>query len=170
MALLLFVAGCWWFPPSSTSTTGMAGRIVGPDGAPVEGLLVETVESSVRTDADGRFGLYYKRPDTHVHFIHQGTWFRRRYRPEDAGSVVELRLPATAPREVRCGPHACDVELIWAFSPGFTGKARTRCEPDATTTLRHAPIGEPTVICRDDGGRPLQIQPRILPDRIEIGP
>jgi hypothetical protein len=163
------LAACWWFPPTETSTSGMAGVVHRADGTPFAGLLVETVESTERTDADGRFGLYYKRPDTHVHFIDEGIWYRRRYVEADAGTVVDVRLPETAPLTVDCGMFACDVELRWELSPGFTGKGRTRCEPDATPVVRGAPAVAPAKItCRDGAAPPVDIVPDVSPGRVVL--
>lgn len=169
MFWMLVLGGCWWVPPEGTSASGMAGRVLGPDGVPLVGQLVETVESTVQTDADGTFGLYYKRPDTHVHFIHEGTWYRRMYLPADDGRVVTLQLPESGPRSLVCGEQACDVELKWELSPGFSGKQRARCEPGRTVELPSAPLGSPEPTCRV-GGKAIPVVLRAEGPRLELGP
>lgn len=163
----LLLTGCWWFPPEGTSASGMAGRLLDAEGAPLAGHLVETVESTVETDPDGSFGLYYKRPDTHVHFIHASTWYRRRYVESDAGSVVEIRLPETRDRVLSCGPFACDVELRWELGPGFSGKRRLTCASNAEPVVEDAPVGEPKITCRVEGAE-VPVQTRITEQRIAL--
>lgn len=166
---MVVLSGCWWFPPTSTSRSGMAGKVVGADGEPVVDLLVETVESTERTDAEGAFGLYYKRPDTHVHFLREDVWYRRRYVDDDAGTVVQLKLPATEPLTLACGRNTCDVEVVWTLSSGFTAKARTRCVPDAMPVVPGAPNSEPSkVTCREGTQKPAKVVPTYHRGRLTL--
>ncbi|MCB9674128.1 MAG: hypothetical protein H6737_03375 [Alphaproteobacteria bacterium] len=140
-------------------------------GAPVAGLLVETVESTVRTDEDGRFGLHYKPPDTHVHFVHEEAWYRRQYLPEDDGTVVEIALPATRSLDVDCGAYTCALQLQWDLGPGYTAKRTGRCEAGKTTTLPGSPPGQPTVSCREKVTEPeLEHSARMTGDLLELRP
>lgn len=167
---MVVLTGCWWFPPTETSRSGMAGRVVDAAGTPMAGLLVETVESTERTDEDGAFGLYYKRPDTHVHFIHDGIWYRRRYVAADDGTVVQLQVPRAQPLRLDCGQNACDVEVVWDLGSGFTGKGRTRCEPEAQPVIKGAPDLEPSkVTCREGTQQPEKIVPEYVTGRLTLG-
>lgn len=165
---LLGLAACWWFPPASTSTQGMTGTLHTSDGEPLVGHLVETVESTVQTDAEGRFGLHYKRPDTHVHFVHDGTWYRRRYVEADEGTSVRLQLPETHPLTVGCAGFTCDVELRWSLGPGFSGKQRVKCV-GGDVSVERVPVGQPEVTCRETGGGKLDVRGEVVGDRLELG-
>ena len=55
----LCLMGCpYWADPTTTSTSGMAGRVQDSGGEPVEGLTVHNLESTTLTDSSGEFGLY----------------------------------------------------------------------------------------------------------------
>ncbi|MEZ4322705.1 MAG: hypothetical protein R3F61_34880 [Myxococcota bacterium] len=173
VALSAGLVGCpWWSPPDATDTSGMSGRLVDASGAPVVDQLVETVESTVRTGPDGEFGLYYKPPDTHIHFTRDDTWFRRAYRPDDEGTVVEVRLPETRALDVDCGAFTCALQLTWELGPSFTARRNGRCEAGKTTTLPGSPEGEPTAVsCREKVTEPeLALSWRRVGNRLDLLP
>jgi len=171
-ATLLFLVGCpWWSPPDTTSEAGMVGVVTGSDGAPVVELLVETVESTVRTDDEGRFGLYYKPPDTHVYFTYEDAWYRRVFREQDRGKTVEIALPKTRSLDVACGGFDCALRLHWDLGPGMSARRTGRCKAGETLALPGSPMGTPTVSCRTKVTEPeLPLSLQIDGDRLELLP
>lgn len=150
--LCLGLVGCpWWTPPSTTSTSGMAGVVHDAGGKPIQGLEVVNLESTTITDAEGGFGLYYKRPDLHVNFEVDGVWYRRVYREEDEGRRLVLDLPDTKPLDVDCSGLECELELRWDLGSGLSAKERMSCTADGHPSLAAAPVGEPTVKCTKGG-------------------
>lgn len=149
--LLLLILACHWSPPTSTSSTGMAGRVLAANGTPIEGLEVLNLEMATKTNPQGEFGLYYKRPDLHASFERDEIWYRRVYRPEDDGARVDITLPATQPLQVDCAGLACDLELRWDLGDGLQAQVRKRCDAGVQPAIPHAPAGSPEVLCRQKG-------------------
>lgn len=132
--------------PSETGPSGMVGRVVGPDGSPVAGLVIQTVEAEAVTDEAGAFRVTWKEPDTHLFFSREGLVWHRSLQPGDP-KEVELKLPATQRRELGCGTSATTVRLEWALGPGWVARATVDCEAGATVALRAAPPTDPTATC-----------------------
>ena len=171
-APLIFLSGCpWWSPPGTTSEAGMVGVVTGAEGRPVVDLLVETVESTVRTDEAGGFGLYYKRPDTHVYFTYQDAWYRRVFREQDRGKTVQISLPRTRSLDVSCGDFDCALRLHWDLGPGMSARRTGRCKAGQTVALPGSPVGTPTVSCRPKVTEPeLPLSLELEGDRLELLP
>lgn len=156
------LAGCW--KPRTTGPTSMLGRVVDTDGTPLAGLSVETAEARDITDADGAFAVHYKEPAQFVFFDHDGLRFQRAYRPEDAGAVVTIQLPARGPTWTACDVHPpCDATLTWALPDALRASARVRCDrlvdgnpprpvlpanlgPPAEATCRAEPTAAPEAV------------------------
>jgi len=173
--VLLLALGCG--EPRTTGPTAMVGRVVDASGVPVGGLRMETLETSTVTDPDGNFAIRYKEPDLHVTWTMDRVHWRRVYRDdEDQGRVVEITLPAMAPRRMHCGED-CHYELEWAFGEGLTARLTGLCHDGEEYSLGDVPVALPVARCRGseepatlleyDGGW------RLLPPaeelRIEVG-
>ncbi|HHO50194.1 MAG TPA: hypothetical protein ENK18_04795 [Deltaproteobacteria bacterium] len=130
-----------------TSETTLAGRLLDPQGQPVEGVLVQSLEGQARTRADGRFSVEIKPPSRLAHFTVAGIWYRRRVLPGEDGHVLELQLPPTRAAELRCPPVDCELQLTWPLAPGFEAQLRPGCSPGASVGLPAAPAAIPEVSC-----------------------
>ncbi|MBW1880466.1 MAG: carboxypeptidase regulatory-like domain-containing protein, partial [Deltaproteobacteria bacterium] len=126
----------------------MVGQVLDPNGAPVPGVLVESIEAGDRTDAEGAFFVQYKAPEQHVHFLREGVWYRRVYRAEDDGQVLVLRLPPVRAVRLDCERvEPCDLTLSWDLGDGFSARMTTRCPHGDTASLQGVPVGEPEAGC-----------------------
>lgn len=169
--LPLWLAGCHWLTPTVTDETAMAGFLRDPGGAPVVGQKVESVETSVLTDEEGRFGLHYKRPETYVHFRWNEMQYRRAYRPEDEGHPVEILLPPIRSLEVACGHLSCALTLDWDLADGLSARWDGRCEAGRSVLIPGAPQGVPAVACRPKvTDPPADLVTRLSTDRLELLP
>lgn len=149
----------------------MRGVVLRPDGKPVVGLKVETVESSVETDENGDFGLYYKPPDTHVYFDWENAWYRRAYQEGDAGKRIEILLPPTRSLQVDCGDFTCRLTLDWEYGDGLLARRRGRCEAGESVVLDGSPQGVPAVSCQAKVTEPdLPLSTRMGEDLLELLP
>ncbi len=149
----------------------MRGVVLQPDGKPVVGLKVETVESSVRTDENGEFGLYYKPPDTHVYFDRENAWYRRAYKPADDGKQIEILLPPTRSLQVDCGGFTCRLTLDWEYDDGLLVRRRGACEAGDSVVLDGSPQGVPEVRCQAKVTEPdLPLSIRMSEDLLELLP
>ena len=166
------LSGCpWWSPPEATSEAGMRGVVLQADGKPVVGLKVETVESSVRTDEAGDFGLYYKPPDTHVYFDWENAWYRRAYQAVDEGKRVEILLPPTRSLQVDCGTFDCRLTLDWEYGDGLLARRRGTCTAGESVVLDGSPQGVPAVKCQAKVTEPdLPLSVRMDDDLLELLP
>lgn len=173
------LAGCWM--PTETGPKGMVGRVVDVGGLPLAGVDVMTLEERVPTDAEGGFAIQYKPPETFVNWSHGGAWYRRVFRPEDQGKVLEIRLPALRDVDLFCevAPPAgvtaqpcARVELAWDLGDGLFAKADVACGR-IPTRLVAVPVGAPTATCgvpvrvaEEHAG--LVVRPPSTPVRVEI--
>jgi hypothetical protein len=150
MVWLLLLNGC--FEPTETGPLAMVGRVLDPNGAPVPDLLVESIEAGDHTDAEGAFFVQYKAPEQHVHFLREGVWYRRAYRAEDDGQVVELRLPAVGAARLACERvEPCDLALSWDLGDGFSARLTARCTHGDTLAIQGVPGGQPEAVCAGSG-------------------
>jgi hypothetical protein len=178
--LLIHLLAC--NTPRDTGPTSMVGTIRDPSGAPLAGVQVETLEARWTTDADGRFAVNYKEPSQWLEFQHDGVRYRRFYRPEDDGKVVDVVLPAVAPTRLACEMDAsCTGTLTWTLTDGLTAQVSAPCDRDDAQTVPAAPSGAPDqatcrtapaapdepakVRVRDDG---LIMSPPLVPVRVEL--
>ena len=146
--LWLLWVGCW--EPKSTGPSGMVGRVVDSGGAPIAGVLVESLEAEVASDAAGRFAVQYKAPDQFVHFVVHDTWYQRSYLPTDQGREVALQLPPLVDRQVRCAPalQGAKVELRWEWSESWSARRAVTCpaaDVGSAVILSGVPAGFPQV-------------------------
>ena len=148
--LLIWMSACWWNPPTQTGRNGMSGQILDFQGDPISGAQVYNLESSVETDEDGRFGLYYKPPDTNVYFVLDGVKFWRNYRDEDEGQVVRIQLPVTSALDLDCGDLTCRLDLKWDLGDGLLAKVSQACAADRHTVW--GVPGVPEASCRAGSG------------------
>lgn len=160
--ILLLTSACW--SPKDTGPQSMIGVVSDAAGAPIPGLSMDTIEAHAVTDAEGRFGVNYKEPSQWVGFEHQALAYRRTWRPEDNGTVVQIQVPPTQPATLRCElVEPCDAVMTWELPEGLTISSRLRC--DRTAPLQHPglPAGPPThASCRATTTapeQPLFVQP-----------
>jgi hypothetical protein len=175
----LWMLGCHWTPHES-GPNGLVGRLLDPMGMPLAGVPVESLEARERTDEEGRFAVQYKPPDELVHFVWNGTWYKRVYRDEDAGKVVDVKLPPVRDAKLSCAlDQPCDLELGWDLGEGLTARVTTACTPGAEPVLLPSiPKGTPSLQCRgaegnraavlEDRGETMEILPPPVPVRVEI--
>jgi hypothetical protein len=153
----------------------MVGRLIDSDGKPAAGVLVESLEAEVTSDADGRFAVQYKSPDQFVHFVFRETWYQRAYRPEDDGKAVLVTLPSTREAEVRCelGVRGA-VELAWDLGEGLSARRSVSCAGTPGVVLGGLPPGSPTAraagqpIDVEEGGGAIHLFPPSYPVKIEL--
>jgi hypothetical protein len=153
----------------------MVGRLIDSDGKPVAGVLVESLEAEVTSDADGRFAVQYKSPDQFVHFVFRETWYQRAYRPEDDGKVVLVTLPSTRDVEARCelGVQGT-VELSWDLGEGLSARRSASCGGPPGVALGGLPPGLPTAraaghsIDVEEGGGVIHLIPPSFPVKVEL--
>ncbi|MBX2797880.1 MAG: carboxypeptidase-like regulatory domain-containing protein [Myxococcales bacterium] len=148
-----------------TTETTLVGKIVDSSGAPVSGVLVQSIEDGHTTGSDGGFRLKVEPPNRFVHFTSKGTWYRRNGVASDEGKVFELTLPEVAELAVQCPDVACDLALVWELSEGFEAQFRPACEPGGTAEVPAAPTSAPTVRCTQGKNR----DQRLLPMDVEYG-
>lgn len=156
MLVLLLALGCG--EPRVTGPDAMVGQIVDASGAPLGGLRVETLETFVVTDTEGRFAIRYKDPDRHVNWTTEQVHWRRLYRPADQGEVVRIALPEMLPRRMHCSV-TCEYALDWAFADGLTARLTGRCVEGEDHSLGTVPTTVPEASCL----RPASV-PTIVPE------
>lgn len=152
LPLLVLTASLACGKVRETGPHSMIGRVLDANGDPVAGLDVTTIESETRTDDDGRFAVTYKEPSRWVSFTLDGLRYQRAYRPDDDGTVVEIRLPATERTGLGCEFAApCEATLTWQLGDDLEATARATCDRDEAYVLDAAPAGLPSeVTCRND--------------------
>lgn len=171
MMLVVALLACW--TPKETGPTGMVGRVLDPDGQPLAGLAVTTVEANAVTDADGRFAVSYKEPSQWASVPWRGLAWRRDYAPADDGVVVDVKLTPTHPVVVGCDVYpACDALLTWEVADQLVAELRVRCDRDTPAQVEGVPEGPPTsAVCQpsaDGPGGPLRVV--TAADRLELTP
>lgn len=171
MNLVVTLLACW--TPTETGPTGMVGRVLSPDGEPLAGLAVATVEANAVTDAEGRFAVSYKAPSRWATVTWRGLAWRRAYDPADDGAIIDLQLVPTHPVVVDCDVvPACDALLTWEVSDRLAAELRLRCDREAPAQIEGVPFGTPTrAACQpsaDQPGGPVRVA--VTGDRLEITP
>jgi hypothetical protein len=171
MILLVTLLACW--TPTETGPTGMVGRVLSPEGEPLAGLPVSTVEANAVTDAEGRFAVSYKEPSRWATATWRGLAWRRTYDPADDGAIVDLQLVPTHPVVVDCDViPACDALLAWEVSERLVAELRVRCDREVPAQVEGVPFGTPTrAACQpsaDQPGGPLRVV--VDGDRLGITP
>lgn len=149
--LLALAPACWSPRGKGTGPSNMEGVVLTAEGTPLAGLAVDTIESTWRTDAEGRFAVTYKEPSRFLHFEHEGLWFQRFYREADAGQDVTVRLPETQTETISCWvEEACDLTLVWEREDGLRTTLRGEsCGPEDLRFRATVPDGPPTrATCR----------------------
>ena len=157
MTLLLLLAACGGDDVTTERT--FVGRVHGPGGTPLPGLLVESMEAQSTTDEAGRFAVKIKPHAGLAHFTLKGTWYRHKLQEADLGQVVDLAVPEVREVQLTCPPVACSLQLRWPLSEGFEAQVRPRCEAGATVAIEAVPAGLPEVVCTTGKGR----EKRVLP-------
>jgi hypothetical protein len=171
LPLLFLVTACW--APKDTGPRSMIGRLLDANGQPLAGVKVESVESESVTDADGNFAINYKEPQQYLFFTHEDVWYKLTYQPGvDDGHPVELRLPKTRTRFVRCLHDPCDAKVVWTLGDGFEATARTRCDQEATVRPRVPDVAaEPTGTCRASATAPeTELYATYKGDQLQLSP
>ncbi len=156
---------------TETGEVGLVGTVVGPDGQPVAGLEVSTLEARVKTADDGRFAIGWKPPNQLVHFKVQGLHYERPFQADDAGRQVTIALPASRATEVQCPTEPCALELRWPLADGLRAVHRLPCTPGRRASLAAAPVTTPEVGCRvgaGTGARHLSVHPVDRGDTIAV--
>lgn len=169
--LLLLSAGCW--SPSHTGPRSMIGTVLTPDGEPVAGLRIDTLESSWKTDATGAFKVNYKAPSQYLHFTVGKLWFKRTYLPSDDDSVVQLTLPRLTQAPMRCDANTtCEAQLTYALSDGFTARLSAPCDPAAPNTTVAYPADAliTEAVCLTSDNQTLPISARMRRGTLHITP
>lgn len=182
MPWLLLLLGCW--EPTSTNARGMVGTLVGPDGIPIDGQVVESLEGRAVTDALGTFKVAWKEPSTYIHFQREGLWFKRFWQPDQDTSLVTVALPELVQTRVWCEHvEVCKTELTWKRDDGLIVTARPTCDPDdhrPEPMWIPAGLGAPSGVCKGETskerspmatrlqGDQLRLTPPLVPLRIEL--
>ena len=148
MTLALLLIACHWIEPTTSSESALVGRVLAPGGFPASDVRVDGLEASDFTDEEGRFAVRYKSDSAYVTVQQEATWFRRNYREEDAGTVVDLQLPQLGLRRLQCELAApCRARLSWELSDGLLAWVEVPCESGITVPLPGVPAGEPEARC-----------------------
>ncbi len=153
---LLLLVSC--FEPTESGPGALVGRVLGPLDLPIADLQVQSLEARSVTDKDGAFAVQFKEPDQHVTFTFRGAFYRRVYRPEDAGQKVRVEVPELRDSPVTCRIDApCKLAMSWDLGDGLSATASYACVPGGGGTIPGVPgrpattatCGEMTVM--DDG-------------------
>ena len=160
-----------------TGPRGLVGVLTDQAGEGIAGLEVHSLEAQAVTDAEGRFAVRWKDPETLVRFERNGVRYQRSYQPDDEGTVVEIRLPQTRAVTVHCPPEPCRLGLRWDLGPGFRARWGVACAPGDLPTLGAAPAGTPDLECTatdgaafvlEDQGSALFVRPTPVPLRVWV--
>lgn len=174
----LLLLSCWKEPVQS-GPAALVGVLLDPQGAPIRGQVVESIEARDVTDAEGRFAVEFKAPNQVVHFARDGVWYSRRYAPTDTGKVVTLALPPTGDTPLRCRlAEPCDLTLEWDLGDPFVARVVEECTPDRVVELIAVPLAVPDAVCRSATserpavvravGEAWQALPEPQPVRVEV--
>jgi hypothetical protein len=137
----------------------MVAQVRLADGTPVVGLTVESVEAKALTGPDGSFAVTYKEPNLHAHFRFEGAFYKRAYRRDDHGSVIQLLLPELEDLTLGCPEVVCSADLSWELAPGFDARTTVACRPGIERALGKVPKLPATLACRASrAGPPLDLQ------------
>ena len=137
--------GCW--APTETGPKGMVGQILSPEGSPIPGIHVNTLEERVVSDQEGRFAIQYKSPEQYIHFMWGKTWFRRPYLEADLGGVVDITLPAFSTVDLVC-QYTCDLDLQWQLPGGLEARMRSKCVAGKESEPLTIPTPKSTMSCQ----------------------
>lgn len=138
--------------PETSGDRGMVGRVVDASGRPVVGLVVDSLEASSTTDADGRFAVWFKPPEQLVTFQTAGVGFTRRLLPAEWGQAVALALPVLKDVEVACASVAGPVALAFQLDEAMTARRVVPCGSRAQLPDGVDPTVEGAVVERTSNG------------------
>ncbi len=176
----------WWLPlligcpdPQQSGPRALVGHLYGPDGSPIAGQVIESIEARSVTDHEGRFSVRFKPPEQYVLLARDGVWYRRHFQEADAGRVVDLRLPETADVTLRCDLlDPCDMRLRWDLGEGLEAWVQEDCVPGRVVELASVPRDRPEGVCRGiPGEQPFEVRveeerwialPEPQPVRVEL--
>lgn len=156
LSLVVVLSGCW--EPRESSDKALVGHILGPLDIPERGLAVESLEARDVTDAEGHFAVQFKPPNQAVRFRWKGAWYQRRYRPQDDGQTIRVKLPTLRDAELTCDTRVpCSLAMTWDLGDGLTATVNAKCTPGGKAHMLGIPQAPGTGTCRAaDGEQPLR--------------